>query len=114
MKPKGSKDYPVQFFVMPTKSSPILGLEAHQHFNLIQRISQIKQLNENIDERYSEVFGEIGCLPGEYHISLTEGASPIRRNLYASTGYWQIKVDDESSNILTFICLICSILLIQI
>ena len=52
LKTEAKKDYPVQFFVVPTKSPPIIGLETCQILNLI---------NE-------DVFGELGCIPGEYHI----------------------------------------------
>ena len=77
MKPKGTKDYPVQFFVVPIKSSPILGLETCQRLNLIKQISQIKQPRDNIPEEYSNVFGDIGCLSGEHHINLALEAIPV-------------------------------------
>ena len=80
LKPKRNADYPVQFFVVSTKSCPTLGLKTCRQLNLIKWIWQISQphLNvKNIPEEYSEAFGEIGCLSGEYHINLTPDAIPV-------------------------------------
>ena len=80
LNPKGKADYSVQFVVVSIKSCPMLGLETCQRLNLIKRIWQITQPHanvKNVPEEYSEAFGEIGCLSGELHISLTSDAIPV-------------------------------------
>ena len=57
-------------FVMPTNSSPIMGLETSQHLNLIKQVESLKHFN-------SDIFGEIGCLPGKHHIQINKNAVPV-------------------------------------
>ena len=61
---------------MSIKSCPILGLKTCQRVRIWQ-ISQPHANVKNITEEYSEAFGEIGCLSGEHHISLTSDAIPV-------------------------------------
>ena len=45
-----NKSYPVQFIVVPTKSTPLLGLETCEKLNLIKRVSKV-----GVDESYSDI-----------------------------------------------------------
>ena len=65
LKPKGKIDYPIQLFVFPIKSSPILGLATSEGLNLIKPVMQIKQTSD-ITQHYAQVFRDTGCLSGEY------------------------------------------------
>ena len=123
---------PVLFIIADTCSSPILRLKTSENLNLIKRVLHVNSSVTNFTEEYSDCFGEIGCLPGTHHITIHETATPVvhppRRvphslkpklkeelqrmvdlqviepvtKLDASSGYWQIKVDQESSKLLTF------------
>ena len=75
-KPKGKMDYPIQLFVVPLKSSPILGLATCERLNLIQRVLQIQPISD-MTQHYAQVFGDIGFLSGEHHINLKIDARPV-------------------------------------
>ena len=61
---------------MPTKSNPIIGLKTCERLNLIKRVMLINDSDPSIFDEY-DVFGELGCLPGEYHISIDETVKPV-------------------------------------
>ena len=69
-----NKSFPVQFIV-PTKSNPIIGLETCERLNLIKRVMLINDSDPSIFDEY--LFGELGCLPGEYHINIDETVKPV-------------------------------------
>ena len=66
---KPEKSYPVQCFVVPTESPPILGLETCERLNLIRRVMSVTPTTPDFMLEY-DVFGEIGLLSGEHHINL--------------------------------------------
>ena len=73
---KGKPTIPAQMFVVPTDSSPIIGLETCQWLNLIKRVEILNCDDANfVPSR--DVFGEIGCLYGEHHIQIEENATPV-------------------------------------
>ena len=73
---KGKNElFPVQFIVVPTKSNPIIGLKTCERLNLIKRVMLINDSDPSIFDEY--VFGELGCLPGEYHINIDETVKPV-------------------------------------
>ena len=66
----------MQFLVVPTKSNPIIGLKTCERLNLIKRVMLINDSDPSIFDEY-DVFGELGCLPGEYHINIDETVKPV-------------------------------------
>ena len=73
---KGKPSIPAQMFVVPTDSSPIIGLETCQRLNLIKRVEILNCDDANFVPS-QDVFGEIGCLHGEHHIQIEENATPV-------------------------------------
>lgn len=74
---KDIQSSPVQMFVVPTNSSPIIGLETCQRLNLIKRVENLNRLDSDTFIPNFDVFGEIGYLPGEHHIKIDENAVPV-------------------------------------
>ena len=77
VKTEANKAYPVQFFVVHTKSPPIIGLETCQNLNLIKRVLSLDDKNSHFFDNYEDVFGELGCIPGEYHIDVDPNIKPV-------------------------------------
>ena len=77
LKREANKAYPVQFFVVPTKSPPIIGLQTCQNLNLIKRVLSLDEKNSHFFDAYEDVFGELGCIPGEYHINVDHTVKPV-------------------------------------
>ena len=80
----------VLFIVVDADSVPILGLNASEKLNLINRFYKITDDNPaqpNIEVEFSDCFGEIGCLKRTHHIEVKEDVkpviSPIRKILFA-------------------------------
>ena len=71
-----NKSFPVQFIAVPTKSNPIIGLKTCERLNLIKRVMLINDSDPSIFDEY-DVFGELRCLPGEYHINIDETLKPV-------------------------------------
>ena len=71
-----NKSFPVQFIVVPMKSNPIIGLKTCENLNLIKRVMLINDSDPSIFDEY-DAFGELGCLPGEYHINVDETVKPV-------------------------------------
>ncbi len=65
-----NENYQVTFIVTDSKSPPLLGLQTCQQLNIIKRIWAVNTSEPNLMEQYEDVFGEIGCLQGEHHISI--------------------------------------------
>ena len=74
-----NKSYPVRFIVVPTKSTPLLGLETCEKLNLIKRISKVgvDESYSDILTHYKDVFGDIGCLPEYCHIDIDPAVKPV-------------------------------------
>ena len=66
----------MQFIVVPTKSNPIIGLKTCERLNLIKRVMLINDSDPSIFDEY-DVFGELRCLPCEYHINIDETVKPV-------------------------------------
>ena len=64
------------FIVVSTKSIPIIGLKTCEKLNLIKRVMLINDSDPSIFDEY-DVFGELGCLLGEYHINIDETVNPV-------------------------------------
>ena len=64
-----NKSFPVQFIVVPMKSNPIICLKTCERLNLIKHVMLINDSDPSIFDQY-DAFGELGCLPGEYHINI--------------------------------------------
>ena len=45
--------------------------------NIIQRVAVINMSQPVIIEQYKDIFGEIGCLTGEHHMSLDPTVKPV-------------------------------------
>ena len=58
----------VLFIGADTKSGPILGLKTSSNLNLIKRVMKIDSHAQDYFESYGDCFGELGTLPGVYHI----------------------------------------------
>ncbi len=67
----------VQFFAVPTKSPPIIVLETCQNLNLIKRVLSLDDKNSHFVDNYEDVFGELGCIPGEYYINVDHTIKPV-------------------------------------
>ena len=66
----------VQFIVVPMKPNPIIGLKTCERLNLIERVMLINDSDPSIFDEY-DVFGELGCLSGQYHINIDETVKPV-------------------------------------
>ncbi|KAG8183324.1 hypothetical protein JTE90_023973 [Oedothorax gibbosus] len=62
----------IKFFIVDTNSKPLLGLNACQKLNLIQRICEVKgDQKSEILEIYQDVFKGLGTFPDDpYHVEL--------------------------------------------
>ena len=67
----------VLFIVADTKSSPILGLKTSSNLNLIKRIMKIDSHAQDYFDTYGDCFGELGILPGVYHIVTDPNVPPV-------------------------------------
>ena len=72
-----NENYQVTFIVTDSKSPPLLGLQTCQQLNIIKRIWAVNTSEPNLMEQYEDVFGEIGCLQGEHHISINSDVKPV-------------------------------------
>ena len=71
-----NENYQVTFIVTDSKSPPLLGLQTCEQLNIIKRIWAVNTSEPNLMEQYEDVFGEIGCLQGEHHISINSDVKP--------------------------------------
>ena len=72
-----NKSYPVQFIVMSAKANPIIGLKTCERLNLIKRISMINNADPTIFDDFDDLFADLGCLPGTYHINIDPNVKPV-------------------------------------
>ena len=71
-----NKSYPVQFIVVSAKANPIISLKTCERLNLIKRVSMINNADPTIFDYFDDLFGDLGCLPGTYHITIDPNAKP--------------------------------------
>ena len=71
-----NKTVPVQFFVVKTEAFPIIGLKTCEQLNLIKRVYKLDVGYDSMLENY-DVFGDLGCLPEEYHIHVDPTIKPV-------------------------------------
>ena len=72
-----NESHKVMFIVTDTESPPLLGLQTCQKLNIIKRIWAVNTSDPNLMAEYKDVFGEIGCLQGEYHIITDPEVKPV-------------------------------------
>ena len=72
------KYYDIKFQVVDKKVQPVLGLKSSVRLGLIKRVGEVKKmLNQDIQEKYADVFEGLGCIEGEQHIKIREDAQPV-------------------------------------
>ena len=69
-----NKSYPVQFIA---KANPIIGLKTCERLNLIKRVSMINNADPTNFDDFDDLFGDLGCLPGAYHINIDPNVKPV-------------------------------------
>lgn len=69
----------MEFFIVNSNTSAILGLIASQKLNLIKRIESVYIQNEytEVINKYQDVFSGIGCISQKCSISLEANAKPV-------------------------------------
>ena len=72
-----NKSYPVQFIVVSAKANPIIGLKTCEQLNLIKCVSMINNADPTIFDDFDDLFGDLGCLPGTYHINIDPNAKSV-------------------------------------
>ena len=72
-----NKSYPVQFIVVSAKVNPIIGLKTCEHLNLIKCVSMINNVDPTIFDDFDDLFGDLVCLPGTYHINIDPNVKPV-------------------------------------
>eukprot|EP00731_Ephydatia_muelleri_P013204 Em0007g514a len=70
------KDQCLEFFIVNTDQSPILGLKASQTLGLIKVVLNINRI-EDIVTCYKGVFQGLGCLQQPYHIEIDSSVQPV-------------------------------------
>ena len=73
-KVRGNK-YNVPFQVEDENFAALLGRASCKEINLIKRVDQIR--SDSILEEFSNVFRGMGCLPGDYHVTLDSSVTPV-------------------------------------
>lgn len=70
--------------IVAERDQPILGLQACEKLNLIQRVCTVKTEEQLIDQtyaqllnEYNDVFQGLGCLPWEHKITVDESVRPV-------------------------------------
>ena len=71
-----NKSFPVPFIVVPAKSNLIIGLKTCKRLNLIKHVMLINDSDVSIFYE-DDVFKELGCLAGEYHINIEETVKSV-------------------------------------
>ena len=86
------KTYPVEFFMVDTHSTSIIGLKTCGKLDLIKRVYLVNDVDPNLLEEFADTFGGIGCLPGEYKMEVD-----LSVNLVTKT--YSILITKESKNL---------------
>lgn len=66
----------LNFFVSKTNQYPILGFQASQELDIIKVVMATNK-EEQLKEKYSNVFKGLGCMREPYHIELDPEVSPV-------------------------------------
>ena len=72
-----NKSYPVQFFVVPAKSVPVIGLNTCEKLQLIKRCFLINSMDPRLSDMYESLFDDIGCFQGKYKIKIDPSVTPV-------------------------------------
>ncbi|XP_046856095.1 uncharacterized protein K02A2.6-like [Xenia sp. Carnegie-2017] len=72
-----NQTHAIPFVVANTTSPPLIGLQTSIDLNLIKRVWTINAKTPNFIQEYKDVFGELGCLKGEHHISIDPNVTPV-------------------------------------
>ena len=72
-----NKSYPVQFFVVPAKSVPIIGLNTCEKLQLIKRCFLINGMDPQLSDKHESLFDDIDCLQGKYKIKIDPNVTPV-------------------------------------
>nr|KAH0807779.1 hypothetical protein GEV33_015012 [Tenebrio molitor] len=120
---KHHKVYKIKFEIVSWKHRPLLSAEACEQLRLIKVCNKVEKLeNEEAQEiinRYAEVFEGMGCIEDPLHLNqalrgcdyqmptieeiLPELADArVFTTLDAKKGFWQLKLNDESSKLTSF------------
>ena len=68
--------HPVNFIIVDSvDSDTILGLKSSCDMHLVQRCDDVKV--ESLIDSYKDVFQGLGCLDGEYHMTIDESVPPV-------------------------------------
>ena len=67
----------MQFFVVPAKSAPIIGLNTCEKLQLIKRCFLINGMDPQLSDKYESLFDDIGCLQGKYKIKIDPNVTPV-------------------------------------
>ena len=83
-----NRSYPVQFFVVPAKSVPIIGLNTCEKLQLIKRCFLINGMDPQLSDKYESLFDDIGCLQSKYKIkvdpNVTHSHSPSQKGTFCT------------------------------
>ena len=60
---------------MDENFAALLGRASCEEINLIKRVDQVR--NDSILEEFPNMFRGMGCLPGDYHITLDSSVTPV-------------------------------------
>ncbi|XP_046851899.1 uncharacterized protein LOC124445238 [Xenia sp. Carnegie-2017] len=72
-----NQTHAIPFVVANTTSPPLIGLQTSIDLNLIKRVWTVIAKTPNFIQEYKDVFGELGCLKGEHHISIDPNVTPV-------------------------------------
>lgn len=73
------KFYIVDFQIVNSDVTPVLGLKSCQELNLVKRIYAVnnRKSSEEILNRFEDLFDGLGCLPGKHTIKIDKEVSPV-------------------------------------
>ncbi|XP_048747335.2 uncharacterized protein K02A2.6-like [Ostrea edulis] len=74
-----NKYYALQFYVVPGKVDPIIGLASCEEMNILKLIETVSESKtaEEIFRDFSDVFEGIGCMKGKHHIHIDKNVPPV-------------------------------------
>ncbi|XP_061170401.1 uncharacterized protein K02A2.6-like [Saccostrea echinata] len=74
-----NKYYALQFYVVPGKVDPILGLPSCKEMNILKLIETVNEFRtaEEIIRDFSDVFDRIGCMRGRHRIHVDKNVPPV-------------------------------------
>ena len=88
--------------MVPTQSVPILGSDRCEKLNLIKKCFIINGADPPLFDKYDSIFGDTGCLPGEYKIKIDQNVAPVihppRRIPFALENKLKAKITENGRN----------------